>query len=137
MLAATPLKNEREREVQGLSTMEEREIGDDSLLDAIDFDDLLLGDVLPHLDAIDHPFFAEFSASESETKLETENNSPNNEENGADSLPDPVQEPESEPVEKKEGDTSKKSPVHSKSQPGKKKAKVKIKYSWLGLIFLL
>lgn len=137
MLAASPLKsvkNERERE---MSMEEEREFGDENLLDAIDFDDLLLGDVLPHLDSIDHPFFAEFSASESETKLETENNSPNNEENGADSLPDPVQEPESEPVEKKEGDTSKKSPVHSKSQPGKKKAKVKIKYSWLGLIFLL
>lgn len=112
MLAATPLKNEREREVQGLSTMEEREIGDDSLLDAIDFDDLLLGDVLPHLE-MDHPFFAEF---------ESGNNSPNSQEETApDSLPDPVREPEPE----KEAESSKKSPARCKNQPGKKKAKVR------------
>lgn len=111
MLAATPLKNEREREVQGgLSRMEDREIGDDSLLDAIDFDDLLLGDVLPHFE-MDSPFFAEF---------ETGNNSPNSQEEEAapDSISDPVREPE-RVVEKE------KSPARCKNKPGKKKAKVR------------
>ncbi|KAK6120710.1 hypothetical protein DH2020_045544 [Rehmannia glutinosa] len=136
MLAVSPLRNERENQIQSFSMEENNEFPEfttGNLLDAIDFDDFCVGisngDVLPDLE-MESEIMAEFSVTAGEEpEMNRENDSGKNEKAATVSISALDLGSGEETVSKREkpiavnkiADKGRKS---SKNPPGKKKVKV-------------